>query len=455
MHQSEWDVVLVQETHWKGDTKCYTSGPWHVVATGAQKGDTSSGVAIFVHRRLANADCLSYRVYAQGRVLHVRVPAVNNSVDVICVYQHVWRGSCNTEQNVQQRHKIWLAMRQAVASVPLRNDFITGGDYNTPIYTLHPHTGTAILHSQSEYPDQDEVHSVLQDHGLTLLNTWHAKNKVTCINSGSRTQLDYLVCRVQHADLQAKHCQPLRDCALGTWKENHHIPVGASVRKLQPWTLPPKRPQTAKSQEVQTAIAHNSPAALAMKASIAQHLQAIPDNLDLQQLHHVLTAVLQDSLAAFFPRQGSTSDERVSACPQFQQPVRKMWELYRAFKTSRSTSLGGCFTAWEKYTAFRKTSVQVKQAANVVKRAYRPRRNEGTSERYIRKSKSSLHGDHGSILCGSEARMVPCWTLRVSYKQLLSTVAQSSVRQLIRPRYMPYNRISRGSQQGSTKPTVV
>ena len=270
----------------------------------------------------------------------MRIPASYNSIDVICVYQHVWRGNCNTEQNVQHRHKIWLAMRQAIASVPLRNDFIMGGDYNTPIYTLHPHTGAAILHSQSEYPDQDEFHSILQDHGLTLLNTWHAKNKVTCVNSGSRTQLDYLICRVQHADLQAKHCQPLRGCALGTWKENHHIPVGASVRKLQPWTLPPKRPQMAKNQEVQTAIAHNSPAALAMKASVAQQLQAIPENLDLQQLHHVLTTVLQESLAAFFPRRGTSPDERVSACPNFSSLYEKCGNCTGLLKPHATPLLG-------------------------------------------------------------------------------------------------------------------
>ena len=131
LHQSEWDVVLAQETHWKGDTRCYTTDPWHVVSTGAQMGDTSSGVAIFVHRRLASADSLSYRVHAQGRVLHVRIPTKNNSIDAICVYQQVWRGSCNTEKNVQNRQKIWQAVRQAIATVPLRNDFIMGGDFNT------------------------------------------------------------------------------------------------------------------------------------------------------------------------------------------------------------------------------------------------------------------------------------------------------------------------------------
>ena len=365
VHQSDWDVVLVQETHWKGDTRCYTTGPWHVVSTGAQKGDTSSGVAIFVRRRLASADSLSYRVHAQGRVLHVRIPAKNNSIDAICVYQQVWRGNSNTEKNVQNRQRIWQAMRQAVASVPMRNDFIMGGDFNTPIYTLRPHTGTAILHSPSEYPDQDEFHSILQDHGLTLLNTWHAKNKVTC---GSQSQLDYLVCRLQRADLQAKHCQPLRDCALGTWKENHHKPVGTSIRKLQPWTLPPKRPQMAKNQEVQAAIAHRTPTALAMKASIAEQLQTFPENLNLQQLHDKLNNVLQDALATFFPRQRQNRGERISAHPQFQTPVKKMWELYRTFRTSSNATFQGCFKAWMQYTTFRKTSAQVKQAAKEVKR---------------------------------------------------------------------------------------
>ena len=341
-HQSEWDVVMVQERHWKGDTRCYTTGPWHVVSTGAQKGDTSSGVAVLTHRRMTSADSLSYRVYAQGRVLHVRVPASKNFMDVICVYQYVWRGSCNTEKNVQNRRKIWLAMRQAIASV-LRNDFIMGGDENTPIYTLRPHTGTAILHSQSEYPDQDEFHSILQDHGLTLLNTWHAKNKITCVNSGSHSQLDYLVCRIQRADFQAKHCQLLRDCALGTRQENHHKPVGASVRKLQPWTLPPKRPDVARNHEVQKAIVHNSPTALAMKASIAEQLQTIPEDFNLQQLHQRLNDVLQAAMATFFPRQRSNHDERISAHPQSQRPVQKMWELYRAFKTSNKASVKRMF----------------------------------------------------------------------------------------------------------------
>ena len=108
-HQSEWDVVLVQETHWKGDTSCYASGPWHIVSTGTSKGDTSSGVAVFVHGRLAAADSISYRVHAQGRVLQVRIHGPTNAIDVLCVYQYVWRSTCNTEQNIHNRQKIWAA----------------------------------------------------------------------------------------------------------------------------------------------------------------------------------------------------------------------------------------------------------------------------------------------------------------------------------------------------------
>ena len=105
-----------------------------------------------------------------------------------------------------------------------------------------------------------------------------------------------------------------------------------------------------------------------MKASIAEQPQTFPDNLNLQQLHDKLNHVLQNALVTFFPRQRQNQDERISAHPQFQKPVRKMWDLYRTFKASNTASVQGCFQAWKQYTTFRKTSTQVKQAAKEVKR---------------------------------------------------------------------------------------
>ena len=367
-HQSEWDVVLVQETHWKGDTSCYASGPWHIVSTGTSKGDTSSGVAVFVHSRLAATDSISYRVHAQGRVLQVRIHGPTNAIDVLCVYQYVWRSTCNTEQNLQNRQKIWSAIRQALAAVPVRNDLVMGGDYNTSINQLHPHTGTSILRHASDSPDQDEFLSILQDFGLTLLNTWYAKNKVTCHNSGSYSQLDYLACRIQRADVQAKHCQPLTECVLGVWKENHHKPVGASILRIQPWTLPPKRPVTTHCQTVQKAIVAKTDAAIAMKEHVASELHAMAKHMDLQQLHDALDSLLTQAVSSFFPSHNHKKDERISADPLFVQPVKQMWSMYRAFRSSRDASLAGCLVAWRRYAQFRRPSRQVKQAAKQIRK---------------------------------------------------------------------------------------
>ena len=243
-----------------------------------------------------------------------------------------------------------------------------GGDYNTPISQLHPHTGTSILRNASDSPDQDEFMSILQDFGLTLLNTWYATNKVTCHNSGSYSQLDYLACRIQRADVQAKHSQPLSDCALGVWKENHHKPVGASIRRIQPWTLPPKRPLTTHCQSVQKAIAAHTDVAKAMKEQVASELNALPANLGLQQLHDALDTLLQQAVSCFFPQQTQKKDERISADPHFVQPVKQMWSMYRALRSSRDASLAGCLTAWRRYAQFRHTSRQVKQAAKQIRK---------------------------------------------------------------------------------------
>ena len=106
-------VVLVQETHWKEDT-CYTTGPWQVVSTGAQTGDTSSDVAIFVHRRLVSADSLSYRVHAQGCVLHVRIPTKQASCQSggtgpsvpACQVLRKARVRCDAISSEQRRHTL-------------------------------------------------------------------------------------------------------------------------------------------------------------------------------------------------------------------------------------------------------------------------------------------------------------------------------------------------------------
>ena len=84
----------------------------------------------------------------------------------------------------------------------------------------------------------EEFLGFLQDFGLSLLNTWQCKPAHTCVTSGFKSQLNFLICRVQHADACAKQTAPMHaDRQLAKWKANHHIPVFASYKLIQPYKL--------------------------------------------------------------------------------------------------------------------------------------------------------------------------------------------------------------------------
>ena len=57
------------------------------------------------------------------------------------------------------------------------------------------------------------------------------------MTSGFKSQLNFLICRVQHADACAKQTAPMHAEAIGKWKANHHIPVFASYKLIQPYKL--------------------------------------------------------------------------------------------------------------------------------------------------------------------------------------------------------------------------
>ena len=56
-----------------------------------------------------------------GRILHVRIPLAHNYLDVVCVYQQVWRGTLSSVENAQARSSLLLALRNCLHALPKRN----------------------------------------------------------------------------------------------------------------------------------------------------------------------------------------------------------------------------------------------------------------------------------------------------------------------------------------------
>ena len=151
---------------------------------------------------------LATKHFAQGRVQHVRLHIDENSVDILNIYQHVWRGSDSDERAINRRQQIWRAIRKGMLASPQRNTLIIGGDLNTSLTAFPPHVGSSMIPKAIRQLDAHELVTIMQDHGLTALNTWGG-GKATCITGDTDSQIDYITCRTQRADGQAKQSAPL------------------------------------------------------------------------------------------------------------------------------------------------------------------------------------------------------------------------------------------------------
>ena len=60
-------------------------------------------MAVLVKKALCNARSIRYTEVMPGRILHVRIPGERFSLDVVSVYQFVWRSNTTSEANKSQR----------------------------------------------------------------------------------------------------------------------------------------------------------------------------------------------------------------------------------------------------------------------------------------------------------------------------------------------------------------
>ncbi|CAE7213616.1 TRPT1, partial [Symbiodinium natans] len=159
----DFDIVFVQETHWKQEgCRTFSSGPWFVVSSGATGKDKCSGVATLIHQNVCKQDNVSYRVLRQGRVLSVRLHHQQNGSDLLNVYQHVWRTNIDKAENLKARASIWDAMRSSIMKSPQRNDLIIAGDFNCSIKTSRGLIGSAVVAKVEGSPDEDDFLGILQ-----------------------------------------------------------------------------------------------------------------------------------------------------------------------------------------------------------------------------------------------------------------------------------------------------
>ena len=187
---AEVSLVILQETHWRGDSQ-FTRDCWHVISSGSN-GEKGAGVAIMVRKTLCQAQSLRYTEVQPGRVLHVRVAGETVSLDVISLYQFVWRSTISTEANKAQRQKLIDQLAKHLSHLPNRNTLLIAGDFNPPLVSDKRHVGPgAVRGPRLKLRSVRPLQNLLEEHQLTALNTWATDKPATHFQGNSVSQIDF------------------------------------------------------------------------------------------------------------------------------------------------------------------------------------------------------------------------------------------------------------------------
>ena len=381
-NQQQVDIALVQETHWRTEgSRDFVSGPWFVVTTGAVASDSKAGLAVLVHKRLGGPEQISTQTHLKGRLMHVRIHQGDNSIDIINLYQHVWRSQLDREGNTKCREAVWRKLRQVTTKIPQRNTLIVGGDFNCTIRRMKHHIGSAVIAAREPSPDQEEFLAYLQDHGMTLLNTWNAKPAYTCQTGDARTQIDFLLCREQHADRTAKDCKPWHQAPIGKWKANHHVPVWASIRHVNPGKLPRKPIPKSFKSTLLGSVEGNDSQAKQLQSLVEQKISTIPSTGGIADTSARLDWIMTSTISEVYSPD-ARDDHRLSQDPQVQLSVRAMWNTYASYREAKLATFQNIFAKWRQFAVFHKTS-----------RAYQLKTKEVKKERILQTAQELAQAD--------------------------------------------------------------
>ena len=232
---------------------------------------------------------------------------------------------------------------------------------------MRHHIGSAIVEARKPSPDQKEFLGYLQGHGMTLLNTWHAKPAHTCQSGESQTQIDFIIRREQHADKTAKASKPWHQAPVGKWKANHHIPVWASVRHIEPGRLPQKKQYESYKTTLQGSVTLHDQQAQRLQVEVDPKIQELTATGDIEVISAQLDEIMVSTIAEVYPPD-RREDHRLLQDPQVQLSIKEMWRTYAKYREAKTASFMNIFAKWKHHALFQKTSKAYKTKTKEVKK---------------------------------------------------------------------------------------
>ncbi|OLQ01358.1 putative 149 kDa protein [Symbiodinium microadriaticum] len=337
-----YDVVVVQETHWQSEG-CFTLPRWYCITAAAPTDDKYSGILVMVASKLACPEHIRYTVLHPGRLLHVKIGGLtvtHSSIDVLGVYQYVWRSTATKAENLANRAVIWNQLDKTATKLPVRNTRLVMGDLNT---RPPPDLGLESRHLSNSGPqdaDASKFRSFIDAANLMTLNTWSGPKAFTHQHAGHRTIIDYILADKDLADVQARRSAPMHHCPLASWKDSKHWPVAANVRLRQAW-MHSRRARDTCSIDVQSlryAVRHDAPEAAQLQVTVERKLRALTVPTTADQLHAAINACLLQACAEAFPlkaKQSADAPRQQALKRDISNSLQSLWAARRVLHEAR------------------------------------------------------------------------------------------------------------------------
>ena len=222
------------------------------------------------------------------------------------------------------------------------------GDMNVQLPFIPGITGTSVpRHTYRDYRDEAELISILRQHGLIAINTFHDKHHHTYCHAGVKSQLDFA--RASQATGLSKKAHGLHDCPMNAARgEGAHVPISAQIpRQWRVWTYGAEQVRGPSYKAARLFLQQN-------QSALLTHVQ--------QALQEPVTSIDQLDQAMTMAQQAATMD-MPHAVSRYIRPwqdgdlrgiLRKAWDHLRQARSNHTRKLGPMFQAWRHAAQFLK-----------------------------------------------------------------------------------------------------
>ena len=368
--QDKFRVVVIQETHWP-DSCDFHSGGWfciHSAGNPSNPFERYAGLLVLLSKKYFQ-DPAVHEVLP-GRLLHVHATHKHTQarLDVVALYQHVWRTQLTTHHNRELRGNVWSALASTLGRLPSRNYLWLCGDFSSCLATRAPGVGPATLQPPQRAADP-HLDRLVEQFQLCALNTWHAKPAHTCYGHTGKTQIDYVLTRRATAGGICREAAPVHSFPVARWRQSGHLPVQACMALLPVhWRADVAAHPSGvlDKQALNAAVISDDPQAAALREEVRATMAQVRAT-DLHQLHAQINSALCTAAAKVFPAR-RLADDRISAQAGFRASAKLTWQLYAAMRRPRLAAAKRILQKWRAAAAFHKASRQLREQSRALKK---------------------------------------------------------------------------------------